>query len=65
MLHTCGRLGSTVPLDLDVSGVPSPLVLFSGLLVMSVECLVSLFVRPSCLPDCVVLSVGASLAAAA
>jgi len=45
-----------VPFDFAVSGIPSPLVLFSGLFVISVECLVSVFDRPSCLPDCVVLS---------
>lgn len=49
--HTWGRDGSTVPFDFDVSGVPSPFLLFSGSLVMSVECLVSVLEIPSCFPD--------------
>jgi len=53
--YTCDRLGSTVPFALPVSGVPSPLVLFAGSLVISVECFVSVFERPSCLPLCVFL----------
>lgn len=64
MDYTCGRFGSTVPFDLEVSGVPSPFVLLSGLLVMSVECLVSVFVKPSCFPDCEFLSPGSLDAAA-
>ena len=50
-VHTCGRFGSTVPLLFDVSGVPSPFLLFSGSFVIFVECLVSVLERPSCLPD--------------
>jgi hypothetical protein len=53
--YTCGRLGLTVPFALPVSGVPSPFVLFSGSLAISVECFVSVFERPSCLPLCVFL----------
>ena len=53
--YTCGREGLTVPFALAVSGVPSPFLLFSGSLVRSVECLVSVFDSPSCLPDCVFL----------
>ena len=41
-----------MPLDLDVSGVPSPFLLLFGSLAMSVECLVSVLERPSCLEDC-------------
>ena len=41
-----------MPFDLEVSGVPSPFLLFSGSLPMSVECLVSVFDKPSCFPDC-------------
>jgi hypothetical protein len=48
--YACGRLVSTVPFALAVSGVPSPFVLFSSLL-MSVECLVSALLSPSCFPD--------------
>lgn len=50
VLYLAGRLTSTVPFNLAVSGAPSPFVLFSGLPAMSVECLVSVFERPSCLP---------------
>lgn len=39
----------TVPMDLAVSGVPSPFLLFSGSLPMSVECLVAVVERPNCL----------------
>lgn len=46
--YTCGRFGSTVPFDFEVSVVPSPLVLPSGL---SVECFVSALLSPSCLDD--------------
>ena len=53
--YTCGRLGSTVPFALPVSGVPSPFVLMVGSLVTSVECFVSVFERPSCFPLCVFL----------
>ena len=48
---TWGLKGSTGPFVLDVSGVPSPFLLFSGLLVRSMECLVSVLLKPSCLPD--------------
>lgn len=49
--YTCAREDLTVPFALAESGVPSPFVLFSGSLVRSVECLVSVFDKPSCLPD--------------
>jgi hypothetical protein len=64
MGHTVGRLGSTVPLSLAVSGDPSPFLLLSGLLVRSVECLVSVLLNPSCLPVCVFLLSLAGLEAA-
>lgn len=48
---TWGRFGSTVPFDFDVSGLPSDFVLFSWLVVRSVECLVSVLLMPSCFPD--------------
>lgn len=51
--QTCGRLGSTVPLTLAVSGAPSPFLLVLGSLVLSSECLVSVLDKPSCFPDCV------------
>lgn len=54
--HRAGRLGSTVPFNLAVSGTPSPFLLLSGSFEMSTECLVSVFESPSCLPDCVVRS---------
>lgn len=47
-----------MPFILAVSGAPSPLVLFSGLSAILVECLVSVFESPSCFPDVVVLSPG-------
>jgi hypothetical protein len=53
--YTCGRLGLTVPFAFPVSGVPSPFLLVVGSLVISVECFVSVFERPSCLPLCVFL----------
>jgi len=40
-----------VPFALAVSGIPSPLLLCSGSLVMSVECFVSVLLKPSCFPD--------------
>lgn len=46
-----GLLVSTVPLDFDVSGVPSPFTDLFGLLVRSIEYFVSLFDIPSCFPD--------------
>lgn len=49
--HTCGLFGFAVPFALEVSGVPSLFWLFSGLLVISVECLVSVLLKPSCFPD--------------
>ena len=57
-VHTCGLDGSTVPLLLAVSGLPSPFLLFSGLLDMSVECFVSVFEIPSCFPDIIFLLPG-------
>ena len=53
-----GRVGSTVPFDFAVSGAPSPFLLLSGSFAMSVECFVSVFDSPSCLPDCVDMSPG-------
>jgi hypothetical protein len=50
--YTCGLAGSTDPLVFDVSGVPSPFELLSGLFFKSVECLVSALDKPSCFPDC-------------
>jgi len=47
-----------VPLDFAVSGTPSPFLLLSGSLTRSVECLVSVFDKPSCLPEIVVISPG-------
>lgn len=49
--YTPERLVSTVPFAFEVSGVPSPLTLLSGLVVRSTECLVSVLLRPSCFPD--------------
>ena len=63
--YTCGLPGSTVPLLFDVSGVPSPFLLLSGSFAISVECLVSVFEKPSCLPDIVVVESPGVLAAAA
>jgi hypothetical protein len=48
--YTCGRLGSTDPFALPVSGVPSPFELLLGSLAISVECFVSVLDRPSCFP---------------
>ena len=64
-LHTCGRPGSTVPLLFDVSGVPSPFLLLSGSLAMSVECFVSVLEMPSCFPEMVVIGSPGVLADAA
>ena len=55
LCHTAGLNGSTVPFSLAVSGPPVGFVLLSGLFAIFVECLVSLFERPSCLPDCTFL----------
>ena len=63
--HTCGRPGSTVPLLFDVSGVPSPFLLLSGSLAMSVECFVSVLEIPSCFPEIVVVGSPGVLADAA
>lgn len=49
-LYTWPRFGSTVPLSLAVSGPPSAFFDLVGSLVMSVECLVSVLVNPSCFP---------------
>lgn len=38
---------SIVPIDFAVSGVPSPFLLFSGSLAISIECLVSVLLRPT------------------
>lgn len=38
---------SIVPIDFAVSGVPSPFLLFSGSLAMSIECLVSVLLKPT------------------
>lgn len=62
--YTWGRFGSTVPLTLAVSGEPSPFLLLLGSFVMSVECFVSVFESPSCLPDWVFLPWGSLEAAA-
>lgn len=51
-IYLCGRNGSTLPCNFAVSGAPSPLVDFSGSLAGSVECFVSVFDSPACLPDC-------------
>jgi hypothetical protein len=53
--YTCGREVLTVPFALAESGVPSPFLLVTGSFIRSVECLVSVFDKPSCLPDCVFL----------
>ena len=61
---TCGRPGSIVPFIFAVSGAPSPFLLLSGSLVISVECFVSEFDSPSCLPDCEVVIPPGDFAAA-
>jgi hypothetical protein len=59
-----GRLTSTVPFDLDDSGVPSPFCDFSGVLVKSMEYLVSVFDSPSCFPEVIPRPPGGFVAAA-
>jgi len=54
--HFAGRSTSTVPFILAVSGAPSAFELFSEFPAISVECLVSVFDRLSCLPLCVFAS---------
>lgn len=48
-----------VPLDLAVSGSPPGFWLFSGSPAISVECLVSALLTPSCFPDWMVMEPGA------
>ena len=49
--YTCFLEGSTVPCNLAVSGTPSPFFDFSGSFPISVECFVSVLLKPDCFPD--------------
>jgi hypothetical protein len=51
ILHFCLRSVWTVPLTFAVSGAPSPLLLLPESLSGSVECLVSVLLRPDCFSD--------------
>lgn len=57
-LYCCGR-GSMVPFDLAVSGSPPGFWLLSGSPAISVECLVSALLTPSCFPDWMFMVPGA------